>query len=74
MKNGMKLLAAGAAIATAAAGVIAYRKYRDSYELISEEAQAEEEFDEASDFEPIVEVDDDFDYYVEDLEQIMFYE
>lgn len=67
MKNGMKLFAAGAAIA--AVGMIAYRKYRDSYELISEEAQQEE-----NDFEPMVEVDDGFDYYIDDIDQIMFHE
>ena len=32
MKNGMKLLAIGAALVGAAAGIAAYRKYRDFYE------------------------------------------
>lgn len=74
MKNGMKLFAAGAAIVTAAAGVIAYRKYRDSYEVIEEETHAEEIFEEESDFEPIPETDDGFDYYLDDIDQIMFHE
>lgn len=73
MKNGMKLLAAGAAITAAAVGAIAYRKYRDSYELLVEEVKLDA-VDESSDFEPMIEVDDGFDYYLEDDEQIFFYE
>lgn len=75
MKNGMKLLAVGAAFAGAALGVAAYRKYRDSYEQLPEEEVSDiEDFEAENDFEPIVEEEDDFTYYVEDLDQIMFHE
>ena len=37
MKNGLKFLAAGVVIGAAAAAVIGYRKYRDSYELMDDE-------------------------------------
>lgn len=73
MKKGIKFLAIGTAIA-AAAGLIVYRKYYDSYEFIPEEVQTKAEYDEESDFEPMVKVEDDFDYYIEDIDQIMFYE
>ena len=69
MKNGMKLLAIGAALVGAAAGIAAYRKYRDSYEELPEE-QIEDE----NEFEYIAAEDDDFTYYVEDDDQIFFYE
>ena len=69
MKNGMKLLAIGAALVGAAAGIAAYRKYRDSYEELPEE-QIEDE----NEFEYIAAEEDDFTYYVEDDDQIFFYE
>ena len=69
MKNGMKLLAIGATLVGAAAGIAAYRKYRDSYEELPEE-QIEDE----NEFEYIAAEDDDFTYYVEDDDQIFFYE
>ena len=70
MKNGMKLFAIGAALVGAAAGIAAYRKYRDSYEELPEEQQIEDE----NEFEYIAAEDDDFTYYVEDDDQIFFYE
>ena len=75
MKNGIKLLTAGAALLGTALGVAAYRRYRDSYEQLLEGTDINEnDLNEESDFEPIVEVDDGFTYYVEDPEQIMFHE
>ena len=76
MKNGMKFLALGAAVVGAAIGVTAYRKYRDSYEQLPESEMADvDALDEEVDFEPVVESPDDLAYYyIEDPEQIMFYE
>lgn len=72
MKKGLKLFAAGAAVA-AVAGLVAYKKYQDSYEQIADEEMLENEAAE-DDFVPVEEIDDGFDYYVEDEEQILFYE
>ena len=76
MKNGMKLLALGATVVGAAIGVTAYRKYRDSYEQLPEAELVDAvELDEELDFEPIGESQDELTYYyIEDPEQIMFYE
>ena len=71
MKKGLKIFLAGAAVATA--GALALRKYRDSYEQILEEDESIEGAQE-DDFVPAEEISDDFDYYVEDMEQIMFHE
>lgn len=71
MKNGMKFLAVGAAFVGAALGVAAYRKYRDSYEQLAEEEAASVE---EADFEPVIMEEDDFTYYVDDPDQIMFHE
>lgn len=71
MKNSMKLLAAGAALVGAAVGVAAYRKYRDSYVQLSDESDV---FETESDFEQVAAVEDDFTYYIQDADQIMFYE
>lgn len=71
MKKGLKLFAAGAAVA-AVAGLLVYKKYQDSYEeLADEELEAETVED---DFVPMEEIDDGFDYVIEDEEQILFYE
>lgn len=71
MKKGLKLFAAGAAVA-AVAGLLVYKKYQDSYEeLADEELEAEPVED---DFVPMEEIDDGFDYVIEDEEQILFYE
>jgi len=75
MKNGMKLLALGATIIGAAAGVAAYRKYRDSYEQLPDEAFSDGVvFEEENDFEQIVPEEDDFTIYIEDSDQILFHE
>lgn len=71
MKKGMKLFLAGAAVA--AAGALALKKYRDSYEQIVEEDESVD-LAEEDDFVPAEEISDDFDYYVEGMEQIMFHE
>ena len=71
MKKGMKLFLAGAAVA--AAGALALKKYRDSYEQILEEDESVD-LAEEDDFVPAEEISDDFDYYVEGMEQIMFHE
>ena len=71
MKKGIKLFAAGAAIA--AAGLFAYKKYQDSYEQLADENVSDTESVE-DDFVPMAEIDDGFDYIIEDEEQIMFYE
>jgi len=67
MKKGMKLFAAGAAIA-AVAGAIVYRKYQESYEQIADEDATVVQADAEDDFVEIVETDDDFDYVVEEME------
>lgn len=74
MKKGLKLFAAGTAIA-AVAGLLAYKKYQNSYEqLADEEVTATEAFGEEDDFVPMEKIDDGFDYVLEDIEQIMFHE
>lgn len=70
MKKQMKWLIAGAALTAAA--VAGYRKMQRSYELLSDGHSDEELEDQV--FEPVDEVDDGFDYYVDGPEQIMFYE
>ena len=70
MKKGIKMFAAGAAVA-AVAGLIAFKKYQDSYEQVADEEMTVEE---ENDFVPMEEIDDGFDYVVEDDEQILFYE
>ena len=68
MKKGMKLFLAGAAVA-AAVGLVARKKYLDSYVQVDEE----KEFDEAmedSDFVPMEEIDDGFDIEVEEIEEL----
>ena len=88
MKNGWKLLAAGAAIGAAVVGAVAYRKYQDRYELleeVNEAAEVEENaaeveavdaeiIDDDFDFEPVREQDDDFFYYEISDDQILFEE
>ena len=75
MKNGMKLFAIGAALVGAAAGIAAYKKYRDSYEELPEEIEGDGlNFEDQNDFEFVPVEEDDFTYYVEDEDQIMFYE
>lgn len=74
MKNGLKLFAAGAAIA-AVAGLLAYKKYQDSYEQVSDEDMVDlEAVTVEDDFVPMEVIDDGFDYVMEDVEQIMFHE
>lgn len=70
MKKGMKIFLAGAAVA--AAGALVLRKYRDSYEQIVDDEAVEAV--EEDDFVPTEEIADDFDYLVEDQDQIMFHE
>ena len=70
MKKGMKMFLAGAAVA--AAGALVLRKYRDSYEQIVDDEAVEAV--EEDDFVPTEEIADDFDYLVEDQDQIMFHE
>ena len=70
MKKGMKMFLAGAAVA--AAGALVLRKYRDSYEQIVDDEAVEAV--EEDDFVPAEEIADDFDYLVEDQDQIMFHE
>lgn len=72
MKKGMKLFAAGAAVA-AVAGLIAFKKYQDSYEQLADEEIEMADIEE-DDFIPVEEIDDGFDYILEDEEQILFYE
>lgn len=63
MKKRIKMFAAGAAVA-AVAGLIAFKKYQDSYENVEEgltEAEATED-----DFVPVEEIDDGFDYVIEE--------
>ena len=75
MKNGMKLFAIGAALVGAAAGITAYKKYRDFYEELPEEIDGDGlNFEDQNDFEFVPVEEDDFTYYVEDEDQIMFYE
>lgn len=71
MKKGVKLLLAGAAVAVAA---MAIKKYQDSYELIVEEETVSDEQVEEDDFVPVEEMEDDFDYILEDADQIIFHE
>ena len=71
MKTTSKLLAAGAVAALAAAGAAAYKKYMSSYSQVEEAEPAEED----SDFVPMQYIDDDdFEYVIEDEDQIMFEE
>lgn len=72
MKKGLKLFAAGAAMA-AVAGLLAYKKYQDSYDELAHEEDIEVEPIE-DDFVPMEEMDDGFDYVIEDEDQILFYE
>lgn len=75
MKNGMKLLALGAAFAGAAFGLAAYRKYKDTYEQLPEkETLVACDTEDENDFVTVIEEEDDFTYYVEDIDQIMFHE
>ncbi len=75
MKKGMKIFAVGAALLGAAAGIAAYRKYRDSYEELPEENDFEGGIlEDDNDFEEIVIEEDDFTYFIEDDDQILFYE
>ncbi|MBQ3010622.1 MAG: hypothetical protein IJD81_05485 [Oscillospiraceae bacterium] len=64
MKNGWKLFAAGAVIG-AVAGLVAYRKYQDSYEEVIEE-EGKDAAAEEDDFVPVEEIDDGFDYVIEE--------
>jgi len=74
MKKGLKLFAAGTAIA-AVAGLLAYKKYQDSYEQLADEEMINSEaVTEEDDFVPMEVIDDGFDYVMEDEEQIMFHE
>lgn len=72
MKKGLKLFAAGAAVA-AVAGLLAFKKYQDSYEQLADEEIETADIEE-DDFIPVEEIDDGFDYVLEDEEQILFYE
>ena len=75
MKSRMKFLAVGAVLAGAAVGIAAYRRFKDSYEELPEENQLQDEFiDEEDEFEQVAVEEDDFTYYIEDQEQILFYE
>ena len=68
MKKTAKLLTAGAVAALAAAGAAAYKKYMESYNQVETETE-----DEDSDFVPMQYIDDDdFEYVIEDEDQIMF--
>ena len=85
MKNGWKLLAAGAAIGAAVVGAVAYREYQERYELLEEvndEAELAEDavvdvdaeaINDELDFEP-VEQEEDFHYYEIFEDQIFFEE
>ena len=75
MKNRMKLLAVGAALAGAAVGIAAYRRFKDSYEELPEENEISDDIlNEENEFEQIVAEEDDFTYYIEDSDQIFFHE
>ena len=88
MKNGWKLIAAGAAIGAAVVGAVTYRKYRERYELleeVNETAEIEENaaeveavdtdiIDDDFDFEPVAEQVDDVFYYEIFDDQILFEE
>ena len=72
MKKGMKLFLAGAAVAVAA-GVLARKKYLDSYVQVDEENEFDEAMEE-SDFVPMEEIDDGFDIEVEEIDEDLFEE
>ena len=73
MKKGLKLFAVGAAVA-AVAGLLTYKKYQDFYYEDSAEANNIDGEPIEDDFVPMEEIDDGFDYVIEDEAQILFYE
>ena len=64
MKKGLKLFAVGAAVA-AVAGLIPYKKYQEFYYEVPEKERNETDPME-DDFVPVEEVDDGFDYVIEE--------
>ena len=85
MKNGWKVLVAGAAIGAAVVGAVAYRKYQERYELLEEvndETELAEDtvvdvdaeaINDEQDFEPVV-FQEDLRYYEIFEDQILFEE
>ena len=78
MKNGWKLLAAGAAIGAAVVGAVTYRKYRERYELLEEVNEAAEIEENAAEVEAVDTdiIDDDFDFesVAEQVDDVFYYE
>ena len=67
MKKGLRLLTLGAVAAAATiAGVIVYRNHQDSYVEIDDEETTDMGLDD--DFVAVEEMDDGFDYIVEEVE------